>query len=777
MLHASSLFALFAGVVLAFHDVVGASRGLFFRDHTMVFKPRWQFVLDCFSRGELPFAPNPANPTGAPFEMLLNATYTPQALIFFIAPFDVAYDWFVASNYVVLAFGIYALALSLGATRIEALAAAAVGALSGPVLAEENLLVNIQSLSFAPWVLWAWRRLLVRRSAGNAAIFAIAAAFHAQGLMPEFLWIDLAGAILILRAVRPRIDAPLIATIALAGVLAFAIAAVEVLPAFARTIQTRRGHGFSYEDSALIALQPLQLLELIAPSFWSPPEAPMIQLKAFVPYTPPYLTSLYAGSSLALAAASFGARSERKRAAIFGVLALIALLTAIASPLPFYRLVHALPLFQNSRYPVKYMILFAAAISALMPIALRATRARPNALVYAAAVQIALVGGMLIAARTPELKQWLSIALDDRRAISVSGLSHADYPAIALKAMEPRLLHALFFSGAMLVAGLWAAFGRDRDPSPIAAAILLLDLSSAARFTILGADIEPKGPPAEIQAKLVSDRARYYAIEGGTPVPHREDRTYFEEQVVSWRSRGGGGLLGARPFRDQDMDAVSNRASSLSFRMLYQLKEDRALRLLQRAGVSWIVTDSPRAEPSAIAFAVQGEAPEYLVPLAHARPYVSTYDRAMVVDVEPPLVELAKALTDASTASVAVVMDRALERSSLLSPAARASARADLESVSGDRSTFSIAADSDGPALVVLQELLEPGWTGSIDGLAAPLHLVDVGYMGIEIPAGKHRVTFRYEGLTPKLAPLSAIALLMAVALVIVDRLFKVRQR
>lgn len=48
------MLALTAAVLLAFRDVLGPARGLFFRDHGLVFKPRWHGVVSAHGRGELP---------------------------------------------------------------------------------------------------------------------------------------------------------------------------------------------------------------------------------------------------------------------------------------------------------------------------------------------------------------------------------------------------------------------------------------------------------------------------------------------------------------------------------------------------------------------------------------------------------------------------------------------------------------------------------------------------------------------------------------------------
>lgn len=44
-----------------------------------------------------------------------------------------------------------------------------------------------------------------------------------------------------------------------------------------------------------------------------------------------------------------------------------------------------------------------------------------------------------------------------------------------------------------------------------------------------------------------------------------------------------------------------------------------------------------------------------------------------------------------------------------------------------------------------LNESLFPGWTATIDGEPATLHLMNERFMAVELPAGKHQVEFRYR--------------------------------
>jgi uncharacterized membrane protein YfhO len=55
-----------------------------------------------------------------------------------------------------------------------------------------------------------------------------------------------------------------------------------------------------------------------------------------------------------------------------------------------------------------------------------------------------------------------------------------------------------------------------------------------------------------------------------------------------------------------------------------------------------------------------------------------------------------------------------------------------------------IDVDSDLGGVLALHETWYPGWTAEIDGKRIPMLRADVLFRGVEVPAGRHRVTFRF---------------------------------
>jgi Bacterial membrane protein YfhO len=65
------------------------------------------------------------------------------------------------------------------------------------------------------------------------------------------------------------------------------------------------------------------------------------------------------------------------------------------------------------------------------------------------------------------------------------------------------------------------------------------------------------------------------------------------------------------------------------------------------------------------------------------------------------------------------------------------------------------------PALLVLTDTWFPGWKATVDGEPAPIHRVDYVIRGVSVPAGAHRVEFRYDPASWRFGwIISAVALL-----------------
>jgi hypothetical protein len=88
----------------------------------------------------------------------------------------------------------------------------------------------------------------------------------------------------------------------------------------------------------------------------------------------------------------------------------------------------------------------------------------------------------------------------------------------------------------------------------------------------------------------------------------------------------------------------------------------------------------------------------------------------------------------------------------------------EVDSWSADDHGVSASVTSDGPSLVVAAFNAAPGWTVTVDGKDAELVEPDGAFLGVQVPAGDHRVRFEYAPPGLKAGAALTLVGLLAVA-------------
>jgi len=79
-------------------------------------------------------------------------------------------------------------------------------------------------------------------------------------------------------------------------------------------------------------------------------------------------------------------------------------------------------------------------------------------------------------------------------------------------------------------------------------------------------------------------------------------------------------------------------------------------------------------------------------------------------------------------------------------PAAAEPAGEDVRIVdTGDPDRVELEASLASPGWVVLADTFYPGWSATIDGVDTPIHPADLLFRAVFVPAGTHRILFRYQ--------------------------------
>ena len=772
-----------AGVLVAFSDVLGPSEGLFFRDHGIAWRPRYFAIREAFAQGRLPVM------TGAPrgdlpMEVLPTGAYSPLILLLFLGDFDLSFDFFVIGTYLWMGFGYLVLLRELGAGPPAALAGALVATISGPVLSMENLYPYAYSLSWFPWMMVAFRRVLTAGGGGRWAwvgVLALASGFQLQMIVPGVAWLDLLGGGFMLAAYRRHLVGRaglqrLLASTA-AFVLALGVGSIGLFPVLSFLRTTRRSAGLVYAERAQWSWDVRELLDLVVPSLWWDPPNGVYQLDHHLPHNAPYLLSAYLGVALAVAlGASLRGVRERR---IWSLLALIGLvfsvLAALGPSTPVHWFVSELPLLRMARYPTKFLIFVSVIAAGFVAWGIHTHRRTGPWLLGAVAIQLTGLFAFSIWTSTAGFQSWLAGHLMYRRnVLPILGVAPEDLPRIASAGVSGHTALALTSLGLAVIVLLLArkkAFETPRAPWALAA-LMSMDLALSGSIAVVGADTSFARLPDSIRTRIAADTHSglyLFSLPGRPPaVDVRTGEDSFlgaymraKEERGSNAHRGGVHRVG-----DFDSQGFSGPLPPMGIQTFKRLPPPRSYRLGARLGIGWLSTFVPMPGES-LEMKLPGEAPQFFTPLPDAvrvdRVWASSQwvelpdgaspGRILAAMEAGPDPGLPVVFTETATAP------RTRGDPGCPPPELRVEWTQDVQ--------VDVRTEGACPLLLRLQQNRVHGWKATIDGQKAPLLTVDFGVMGVEVPAGDHEVRVAYAARAPRFLPLWIGAMLLALGLIV----------
>lgn len=301
--------------------------------------PLKAFLARAFATGEWPLW-NPNAVLGKPYlsDLLAGALY-PGNLFLAVPPFARGLNLLFVAHYAFTALGAFLWLRVVGLPRAAATLGALVWTFGGTMVSMGNVLNQLLSAAWLPWILWAWLRPHALGMKIALASLAMGLALLAGG--PEMVLVSAAALVVTSRHPASLVVPP----------LAFAVAAVEILPFFRFLTETWRGvHGFAASDAMRYSVPPIDLVQL-ARDAWTPsPER--------------FMPQIYVGPGVLLLALLGLATTPRARV-LWVVVTIGALLVVMGSYTPVYPFLYAhLPMSKLLRYPEKLFLGVHALIAA-----------------------------------------------------------------------------------------------------------------------------------------------------------------------------------------------------------------------------------------------------------------------------------------------------------------------------------------------------------------------------------------------------------------------------
>ncbi|HVR44198.1 MAG TPA: YfhO family protein [Thermoanaerobaculia bacterium] len=765
-----AVLLLSAAVFLMFADVLLLGNRFFIRDLTRYYYPTKKIVREVILGGEFPYwnrhysagQPMAANPEYEVF-------YPPQWLVL-LPSYDLGFRLHIVLHLWIAALGMYAFLRSLGLRAESSLFGGLVFGLGGLVVSLVNLLPILFVVAWCPLVLLFARRAMLRGSVRDGAAAAIVLGVQCLAGEPTSLVQTclLIGAYSLYLAWERRGEGvgPMARPLWIAlgiGAGGMAAGAAQLLPAIEHVAESARARPFDLSLVTAWSMPWARPLELVIPHLFGHiyEKGTWYWGSGLYPGTgSPFFFSIYGGIlAAALIVASLAVRPR-------GGLPVLMLcagsgLLALGGHTPLFRLLYDAGLATGVRYPEKWsfiglfaLIVFAAAMFDRM---LQGDRKLIDAAIGFTAAVTLLAAGLGALALTDAYAGWFG---------RVWGLG--ERPSAAWMAeLSKRDWWALAGRGAAALALFWGARRAIGSPSRLwFGAVVLFVIADLAP---IGIDVLPRVEaryytPPPIASQLDPRRGSYRIFPeadwyGSTDVAKR----YFGSgEAVYWIVRNG---------------MYPQTPATWGFAMALERDYDKTALLptVDLVNAMWAVRDRGGAgwREAFMAMSNSWYRTEYRDweeerkrtggRLRNARPldYVKEQewpryyfaDRVRRVGGEEDLIE--RLVAGDWTPRTAFVTGEAFE------PAGGRVIRA-----AETANRTSIEVEAEGRAMLVLSVTPHKYWSATLGGERVPIRTVNVGFQGIEVPAGRHRIELRYANrLVQGAMAISAFSLLALVAL------------
>jgi len=768
---------------LFFIDVLVGTQNFYMRDLTRYYYPTKQILRDIVLNGEFPYwnrhfsagQPIAANPE--------HEVFYPFTWLILLPSYYLGYRLHLLVHIYIGLIGMYALLRSMDLRVPAAFFGALVFGLGGVYLSYINLLPILFCAAWLPLTCLYVRRFLLRPSVRD---FALASLFLGmQFLVAEPTTVMQTGFLIgmyaLYRGWYAAKDAELswkyavpemlarVAFIALISAAAFAVGAAQMLPAIDHVSESARSRPFDFSLVSAWSMPWAKLAELIYPNFLG-----HISIKRVMWYWggglypgmgSPFLFNIYSG--LLVMALLIGALFVRPRGGRFVLILCIAsLLIALGAHTPFLRLLYDLGIATSIRYPEKFILvaIFAAILLAaqLLDRMLRGDdTVRDAALGFIAATAI-IATILAVSSFTPWygktfMKVWgLKAGGAAKRMVELS--QHG----WIIAAVRGLVLFGLVWSVRKLKRPLWLALLFLFTVADIGPVLHQINPRMPARFFTEEPALSRKLPRARDSWRIFHE-ADWYGQE-------ETAKKYFSTgDAVYWIVRNGlfpmtPAAHGLQMALERDYDKTALLPSIELVESVWDVKRsgrsDWWQPFMAMANVRYRGNYKPFAEErkrvggknlknaEAIQFTDVGVHPRYYF----ADQMVTIRDRKDFVR---------KLRDDSYSKAVAFVREPSF-----------VPARGVVRGLRETANTATIDVQSHGRGFLVMSVTPHKYWRVTLDGNDVHPVVTNIGFQGVVVPNGRHRVEMRYRNtLAATGAKISAVAaVLLLVAAVLASR-------
>jgi len=708
-------------------------------DVPTAYYPWWHFARESLRTGDLPQW-NPYALAGTPFLANPQSTlFSPFSVPLWVLPLNFAFGVAAAVQLWLTGFGTYLLGRELGLGFWAALVAGISFGFS-PFAIVWLTYPLLSVLSLLPWALWLVERIIRRGRGVDAlalsAVLGVALLAGHPGSQVH-LYAVVAGyavlRLLLLRGVPAASRLRRGGWIGAALTLGLALGAVTLVPTALSLAGTV---GVEVRTSGALTVPREAMRTLFFPDWWGRPSDVFLQ--------PPYNYNegtIYAGAvALLLAVLALVSRESWRLKLPFALLALVGFQAAFALE-PARSVLANTPVLRNDRN-ARLSVLVQLAVAVLAGFAVqrlleRSVSRRRLVAVVAGGAVVGIVG---LLSAGPSFRDLRVVGNHFR-----TGTDYAIPDVVQTTTVGWWLLLLVAFAAVALL------LPRFAGPTALAVSLVVLiafDLAHFARGYNPMAPAEHAFPATPAAVRFLRERAGTGRMVGvGITLPPDTSTVY--------RVRDVRGNDPPRPeLRYMRLFRLLNPGQGTGDWLAVPSLDERGRRVLDVLGARWVVFPPGSPNPG-----LRGLSPAYTGSDATIYGNEGAVPRAYVPRVVTPVAGEQDVLA-AVAAPGFVARDEALVENDPV-PSGRGSVRV----VRDGADEVVLGANLSRPGLVVLSDSLDDGWTVTVDSRKAAAIRVDSVLRGVEVPAGRHTIRWRYR--TPGLvagAFVSALGVLGAAA-------------
>lgn len=748
---ARTIFAycsLLALSLIFFSDLLSNGRLFTERDLGVFFVPPRFFWVESLKAGEFPLW-NPLNFAGHPFFATLQpAMLYPPNLLFFIFPFDDAFNGIIIGHFFLAGAFTFALLRSLEADRWSAFLGAATFMLGGYLLSVHNLLSTLLSVTWAPLILLLFRASIIRNSPRHAAgAGAVLTLSFLGGGIEVVLGVAMAMTVMALWTCRLG-GAGIFRTgklLAVAGVAFLGLSAVQLIPFLELSAYSVRKDGLSYAEAVVWSVSPVELLAFLIPD----PYGSMANLEKYW-FRQSWLKTIYVGALPLVLAAYYVVKGGKERP-VWLTISALSLFFALGGHNPLYPYLYEyVPGISKVRYPVKFLFLTVLALCVMAGLGLHAlmeSARRGEGRRFGRVALCAAVGGVLAL---------LGLNIGHEAALEFLRDNGLDAPVFNDAAVNlhngKRMLVYLVVGCAVL----WYMVRRKGSRLVVAVfcLILIADLLGNLGYykTSKPEDYwSSNWTVRHIQSNLEEHRVLVTPKTGRMPVIAPDvtpetaaHRTLQPALNLNYHIPDMWGAEVLRVKRTDDLYHAMSTSPSVD-----------ATRIADLFSVKYVVsTLSINSDDFELVGAdlegIEGDRKDLL-----DKPTIKLYrntrvlPRAMLVReylFEPdPAAVLSHVSRQDFDPTRAVVLEETPAPDPRLSSGSVAGKRQEAKTLNESNNGMELLVRAVEPSFLYLADTFYPGWNVYVDGIKTKIYRANYNFRAVLLPPGEHRVAFRYE--------------------------------